>query len=207
MGMGMSGVRILRAGPDVIRAFFLALCKIPLFLAGLLVVAVLIPFRKTDESTRLPNGWVFTNFGTWWGNPFDGLMGDKRLDYWNDCLAKGWGPYRSMWHWAAWRNPVNSWSRMAAGVDVSQCVITKRFGQDVVEADQGLPGWQYLVATHASGKTYPRFFAEILLGKTHILLIDLGWKIKLSHNGTTPDACPQDRYKGLVFTVSTWKAL
>ena len=44
-----------------LRAFGLALIKAVLIVFGLFVVAVLIPFRRTDEATRLPNGWVFSD--------------------------------------------------------------------------------------------------------------------------------------------------
>ena len=36
----------------MIRAFLLFLVQIPLILIGPLVVACMLPFRKTDESTR-----------------------------------------------------------------------------------------------------------------------------------------------------------
>lgn len=189
------------------RAFLLALTKLPLFLAGLVIVAVMIPFRKTDEATRLPNGWVFTNFGTWWGNPFDGLMGDKRLDY-----AKGFKAFPtfwSMWLWAAVRNPVNYWSRLVAGVDVSRCTIHKVWGDDTVVEAPGVRAAQYIVAKRDDGREFPRLFVVLpwFFKPTHALLIDLGWKVKLSHNGTSPNARLQDRFKGLVFTVSPWKTL
>lgn len=203
---------------SLFRAFGLFLLQIPLILIGIVVVAVLIPFRKTDETTKklfteYPIGgyWEFSNFGTWWGNPFDGLLGDKRGWWDNECRKKErtCRNYFSMWLWAAVRNPVNYFSRCVAGVDVSRCVITKLAGKDVVEADTGLPGWQYLLATRDDGKQYHRFFTEIPypFSKRHMLMIDIGWKIKLSHNGTTPDARPQDRFKGDVFTISLWKSV
>lgn len=192
----------------MIRAFLFALCKIPLFLAGLLVVALLIHFRKTDETTRLPSGWVFTNFGTWFGNPFDGLAGDKRLDYLKS-LGLTEPTYKSMWLWAAVRNPCNYWSRIVAGCDVSKCVIDKVWGDDEVIEEPGKGGAQYLVARRDDGKEFPRLFIvrPWWFDKTHAVLIDIGWKIKLSHNGTKPDARPQDRFKGVVFTISPWKGL
>lgn len=49
---------------------------------------------------------------------------------------------------AAKNSPLNQ----VKGIDVSECDIIKLAGQDVVEADQGFPGWQFLVAEHVDGK-------------------------------------------------------
>jgi hypothetical protein len=38
-------------------------------------------------------------------------------------------------------------------------------------------------------------------------MIDVGYKVKVSHNGTTPDAPEKDRFKGIVFTISPFKEL
>jgi len=198
----------------MIRAVLLWLSFLPLWLAGLVIVAVMIPFRKTDESTRKPfsrypelGDWVFTNFPGWWGNPFDGLAGDKRGDFAN--RMKGWSHFVSMYVWAAIRNPVNYWSRMVAGIDVSKCKIIKRWGDDEVIEKPGIGGVQYLVALREDGKTFPRLLVvwPWWFDKTHAVLIDIGWKVKLSHNGTASDAPPQDRYKGHVFTLSPWKSI
>lgn len=192
----------------MIRAFLLALCKIPLFLVGLLVVALLIPFRKTDEATRLPSGWVFTNIPGWWGNPCDGLAGDKRGDWAKECGGDAL-TFKAMWKWAALRNPVNYWSRCVAGVDVSRCVIDKLHGDDEVIEEPGVGGWQYLIARRDDGKTFPRLFAVFpyWFQPDKAFLIDIGWKIKLSHNNTPKDARLSDRAKGIVFTISPWKGL
>ena len=193
------------------RAFYLALVKLALFVLGLVVVPVLLPFRSTDGSTLLPSGWVFSNIPGWWGNPFDGLYGDKRGDWADMCQQAGRDPqgYLSMFLWAAVRNPVNYWSRMVAGCDVSRCVITKAWGDDEVIEEPDLGGVQYLLATRDDGVQYPRFFAVLPwpFRPDRALMIDIGWKIKLSHNGTPTDAHPKDRFKGLVFTASPWKTL
>ena len=195
----------------MIRAFVLALIKAILIIVGLIVVPMLLPIRKTDESTRLPSGWVFSNIWGWFGNPFDGLYGDTRGDWITICRMAGRDPYGywSMWLWSALRNPVNAWSRLIAGCDVSRCEITKAWGDDLVLEEPGKGGIQYLVATRDDGKQYPRFFAVIpwLADPSHAVMLDIGWKVKLAHNGTSPDAKPSDRYKGLVFTASLWKKL
>lgn len=195
----------------MIRAACLALIKAVLIIVGLIVVPLLLPFRKTDETTRLPNGWAFSNVPGWFGNPFDGLYGDKRGWWIGVCRAAGRDPYGylSMWLWAAVRNPVNAWSRLVAGCDVSRCEVKKVWGADAVVEEPGRGGAQYLVAHRDDGKLYPRFFAVVpwFFDPAHAVMLDVGWKIKLSHNGTAPDAKPSDRYKGLVFTASVWKTL
>ena len=203
----------------MIRAFLLFLVQIPLILIGPLVVACMLPFRKTDESTRRSftqypelGDWVFTNFPGWWGNPCDGLMGDKRGWWANYCRERYGFPetdWRCMVMWAAFRNPINYFSRCVAGVDVSRCLIEKKWGQDVVSDSVGKTGWQYLRATRDDGKTFPRLYVVIpwWFKPTSAIMLDIGWKIKLSHNGTSPDAPLQDRMKGDVFTFSPWKKL
>lgn len=203
----------------MIRAFLLFLVQIPLILIGPLVVACMLPFRKTDESTRKPftqypelGDYVFTNFSGWWGNPCDGLLGDKRGWWANYC----WEHYHRhhthpfcMWMWAAFRNPINYFSRCVAGVDVSRCLIEKKWGQDVVSDSVGKTGWQYLVAYRDDGKEFPRLYIVLpwFFKPTHAVMIDIGWKVKLSHNGTPKDARLADRAKGDVFTISPWKTL
>lgn len=202
----------------MIRAFLLFIVQIPLILIGLIVVAVMIPFRKTDEATRKTftqypehGEWVFTNFGGWWGNPCDGLIGDKRGWFANWCVEHciDSPSFLSMWIWAAIRNPINGWSRLVAGVDVSRCLIEKKHGQDVVSDSVGMTGWQYLVAYRDDGKEFPRLYVVIpwFFDKAHAVMIDIGWKVKLSHNGTPKDAPLNDRMKGNVFTISPWKTL
>ena len=203
----------------MIRAFLWFLVQIPLILIGPLVVACMIPFRKTDEATRTPytqypqhGDWVFTNFPGWWGNPCDGLLGDKR-GWWANYCREHYGlpetDWRCMVMWAAFRNPLNAMSRLVIGVDVSRCVIDKVWGDDVVIEEPGEGGKQYLIARRDDGKTFPRLFVVMpyWFDPAHAVLIDIGWKIKLSHNGTPKDARLADRAKGIVFTISPWKTL
>jgi len=198
------------------------LIEIPLILLGLPLVAIGIPFRDlpaidglrpfTDPRflgrgywarVRLPR-WLL-----WWDNPFDGLWGDKRGWWDNECRRHGRTCEHplSMWLWAAIRNPANYFSRCIVGCDVSRCVIRKLAGHDVVSGDAGKREWQFLVATDDRGRQYHRLFISWAwpFKPERSLLIDIGWKVKLSHNGTAPDAMEQDRYKGSVFTVSPWK--
>lgn len=202
----------------MIRAFGLALFKVVLYFLGYIVFPVMYPFRKTDESTRAPytqypelGEYVFTNFVGWWGNPCDGLVGDKRGSFAKWCVENGITPgsFRAMFEWAVRRNPANKWSRVDAGCDVSRCVIDKVLGDDVVVEEPGKGGYQRLIARRDDGKEFPRLFIVLpwFFRNDHAFLIDIGWKIKLSHNNTPKDARLADRAKGLVFTISPWKSL
>ena len=188
---------------------------------GMVTVALALPFR-TEHDGAIPfsqypgNGeWrlvTLPRWAKWWDNIYDGMWGDKRGWWDNNCretYGKTCKAFKSMYVWAAIRNSANYFKRNVVGVDVSACDIIKLAGQEVVEADKGFPGWQFLLATRSDGRLFPRFFLEIpwRFAPSRILLIDLGWKVKLSHNGTAKTAAPQDRFKGFVFTVSLWKAL
>lgn len=196
--------------------------KIVLAVVGLVVVALALPFRTESGMPCVFSDPRFTHLGQWrlcrlprwalwWDNPFDGLYGDARGWWANQCLEAGraYDSWASCWLWAAIRNPVNYFSRQVIGVDVAECTIARLAGADYVEADQGAPGWQVLLATRADGKTFPRFLLELpwRFAPSHILLIDLGWKVKLSHNGTFKDAAPEQRIKGVVCAISLWKEL
>ena len=191
------------------------LLGIPVTLLGLPVVALALPFRTADLTTLKPftqyrGDWCLVRlprWALWWDNAYDGALGDKRGwwdNYTGDCRS-----FSAMWDWLAIRNPANYWSRNIAGVDVSDCVIEKLAGMDEVIEEPGLGGWQFLVATSSSGARYHRLFVVLpwWFDATHAVLIDVGWKVKLSHNGTSAEARPQDRFKGSVFTLSPWKEL
>lgn len=188
---------------------------------GMVTVALALPFR-TEHDGAIPfsqypgNGeWrlvTLPRWAKWWDNIYDGMWGDKRGWWDNNCretYGKTCKAFKSMYVWAAIRNSANYFKRNVVGVDVSECDIIKLAGQEVVEADKGFPGWQFLVALRRDGKLFHRFFLEIpwSFKPDRLLLIDIGWKIKMSHNGTSPEARPQDRFKGSVFTISPWKAL
>lgn len=204
-----------------LRCFLYALAGIPVTFAGFFVVAIAIPFSTVHEGSRpftqYPERGVWRlvtlpSWAKWWSNEFDGAWGDKRGWWSNYCKEhynKGHNAFYSMWKWLAVRNPANWWSRVVTGIDVSQCVIEKVAGQDVVSDSVGKTGWQILRALRSDGKCFPRLYVVLpwWFDPTHAVMIDIGWKIKLSHNGTPPDADPSDRLKGSVFTPSLWKGL
>jgi hypothetical protein len=199
-----------------------ALVKIPAFLlielpiqfAGLFINAVTIPFRRLDgdmsndgeprQYTQFPehgrwNRWRLPRWALWWDNPYDGLTGDKRGWWANECRKHGRTEHDfiSMYIWSAIRNPANYFSRLIAGCDVSRCVISKLAGNTDVVDDTGASGasWHFLVATDDKGRRFHRLYGVWpIFGRW--LYINAGWKIKLDHNGTLPNQREQDRFKG-----------
>ena len=113
------------------------LIGLPITLIGLLVVWLGIKLGTRIEGNLIPytqypqlGEWQLTRLPKWlllWDNKYDGLLGDKRGWWANYCLEtygkSNHAPY-CMWQWAAIRNPANYWSRVVAGVDVSQCTFT-----------------------------------------------------------------------------------
>ena len=201
--------------------FFLiaAAFKVLAVVSGLFAVALGVFFCATEAGTEKP----FTQFpGVWarvrlpfllrpWDNPFDGLWGDKRGDWARWCQGVGLD-YRSraaMYLWAAIRNPANYFSRYALGVDVGLGRVQKLAGVDTVTEEPGARGWQFLLFSPSEGFLRYRFLLVWAwpFVPSRALLVDLGWKVKLSHNDVTLDAPENDRRKGFVFVLSPWKTL
>ena len=198
------------------RAFVLSVAGLMMSILGLVVVLVALPFRTAPvtpaQFTNYPSlgSWALVRlpkWALWWDNCFDGMWGDKRGWWANRCGGKH-DSIKNMWLWAAVRNPSNYFSRVVCGVDVSCCVITKVAGRNHVSEAPGQREWQILKAVRADGVVFPRLFASIAITRDHAFMIDIGWKVKLSHNGmSVRTAAPSDRCKGCVFTISPWKAL
>ena len=197
-----------------LRALALSLIRLPVIILGLPVVWFALPKATSNWATAVAfsqypqhGSWMLVRLPKWarlWDNAFDGMLGDKRGWWANDCE----GLHRTrlnMWRWAALRNPANYFSRNICGVDVSKVVIVNESANGDVDAIPNHRGFVLLKGMAAGRKTYARFYAEYAFTKTHGLMIDIGWKIKTSHNGTAPDAPEKDRLKGIVSVISPWK--
>jgi hypothetical protein len=196
-----------------LRAFGLFLLRVPMILLGLPVVWVALRDTRVPYDTGMPFSqfpqhgiWYLMRlpkWALWWDNAFDGMLGDKRGWWANDCKGEHTSRYH-MWRWAALRNPANYFSRNVCGVDVSTLRIAQVGG---TLAGEGSNGFMLLKGMAAGGKVYPRFYCEYRIKGEHGLMIDIGWKIKLSHNDTPAGAAEKDRIKGIVFVISPWKEL
>ena len=204
----------------MLKAFAFFLLSLPVKLLGIPLVALGLLFRQEHPETRKPftqhpGEWVLVRLPAWlrwYDNVSDGFLGDKR-GWWDNWTRQNYGKpasaFYSMFMWGAFRNPANYFSRYVIGVDVSRCVIEKLAGDDVVIEEPGHRHWQYLKATRDDGKVFKRFFLSCALpGRPDkALLIDIGWKVKLSHNEVKPAAKESERFKGLAFVISPWKTL
>lgn len=206
-----------------LRSIGYFLVGIPISLIGLPVVALALPFRVEHPETSKPftqypalGTWRLVTLPTWvkwFSNEFDGALGDKRGWWANYCLKTYGQPHTTfycMWRWLAVRNPTNWWSRVVTGIDVSRCAIVKVAGDDYVTDEPGIGfQWQILDAVRDDGRHFPRVYlvAPWWFDPAHAVTVDIGWKIRLAHNGTAKDADISDRLKGSVFNASPWKTL
>lgn len=214
-------MNILRA---VGQWIFLLASNIILDGLGLIVVALAIPLRVPGKS--LSDQRPITNLPRWlhiWGNDYDGLLGDKRMWWRDNCDAQVWfgirpllrrllaklgtdlpqldvNSYLAMWWWAAVRNPTNNmrlYSLWQAPVRGS--TITYK-GDAVVEDNPGKGGWQF-VTTENDGKRWYGFYLVHQWNKDHALVIRLGFKVEPQHQGQ--DVEP----KGMTTKINFYKSI
>lgn len=204
---------------SLFKAFLLALAGLPVTLLGLPLVAIGLRFRVDHPDTARPftqfadrGSWRLVDLPGWlkpWTNQFDGALGDKRGWWANECDGEH-ESYWNMWRWMALRNPANYWSRVITGVDVSRCTIERVKGNaDTIIEEPGVSNWQVLKATRDDGKTFYRLWIVYAypFRPDKSLNIDIGWKLKMEHNGTPKDAPIKNRVVGSVFNPGPWKTL
>lgn len=202
--------------------FALLVVRVVLILVGIPLVAVAIPFAVREQSVsdgrailNLPRAvWLF-------GNDYDGLLGDKRLWWRDNCDALvlfGLRPllrrlgvaldplpvdsWLACFWWAAIRNPVNN-LRLVPGFNcpVSECVI-RFLGAAVVEDKPGYSGWQFVAARHAGGRSrWYGFYLVHQWNTSRAFVVRLGYKIKPEHEGTDEPG------KGMTFKLNPAKAI
>lgn len=198
----------------------LILLRVPLIILGFMVVAVAVPFARSDYSRS--DGRRIVDLPRWawlWGNAFDGLDGDRRGWWADNCdalvlfglrpLLRRWWPslaplpvtsWLARWWWAAVRNPANN-LRLVPGVScpVSECLI-EYSGQRLVEDKPGKGGWQFVRATKRGGASrWYGFYAVRVTSAKTAAVVRLGFKIKPDHEGSNEPA------KGMTFKVNLAK--
>lgn len=210
---------------DVVRALwqwtFLLLCNIVLDLIGLFVVAATIPFRVDGVSRS--DGRFIVNLPSWvriFGNDWDGLLGDKRMWWRDNCDACVWfglypllrkiginvkqvtpDTFLAMWWWAAVRNPVNNmrlYSLWQAPVIGS--TITYK-GDYTVEDSPGKGGWQFVIDENGGKRWYGFYWVHEWNDKA-AFVIRMGFKVKPEHAGSTTE-----EPKGMTTKINPYKSL
>jgi hypothetical protein len=180
---------------------FLFVCNVVLFLVGLVVVAVAIPFRVPGVSVS--DGRPIVNLPRWawlFGNDYDGLLGDKR-GKWATLTPFGWPvtSYGAMYVWAALRNPVNNMRQLSLwSCPVGQCTITG-YGQAVVRDLAGQGGWQFVIARRGARRWYGFYWVH-QWNATRALVVRLGYKITTADQGSAEQI-------GMTTKVDLYKAI
>lgn len=197
-------------------AFFVA--QVVGILLGLVLVPIGLLFKTREDATMMHfthyntgRFWVkedLPNWLQWYQNDEDGLRGDHR-GWWDaNCFGGDSSKLINMFWWSAIRNPFNYFKRFIIGCDVRHYCIVKLAGQDYVRDDFDSTGWQILKAIPVNKEIkLPRytFYGVFRYGKTNrALVIQLGNKIRLSHNGNINENW-YDYYKGFTMEVNPFK--
>ncbi|HIH4679504.1 TPA: DUF7338 family protein [Pseudomonas aeruginosa] len=200
----------------------LLVVRVALIIVGLPVVAVAILFAVPGFS--LSDGRPIWNLPGWawlFGNDFDGLDGDKRrwwADNCDDLVLFGLLPllrrlgftvdwlaadsWLARWWWAAVRNPVNN-LRLVPGFNcpVSECEI-RYLGDYAVEDKPGQGGWQFVSARRRGGVSrWYGFYLALPYGPSRAFVVRLGYKVKPAHQDTAEPG------KGMTFKINPAKAI
>lgn len=180
---------------------------------GFVIVPLALLIRVQDKTKRIK--FIYGS-GAWypvhlrkifwaWDNLEDGFMGDHQGRYWNRDAPTN-SKFLKQIFWGAFRNPFNNFKRYILGIDVREYVMTKLAGQDYVRDDFDSAGWQFLKATSLSNKqSRYAFYLVHRYGKSNrALVIQLGNKIKLSHN-LVEEEDEYDYFKGFTMEINPFK--
>ena len=171
-----------------------------------ILVLIGLPFKKSLGLRDFADNTVINHYDLpdwlkWLQNKEDGLTGDKRGWYWNVYMA-GKPDWLKMWWWSGWRNPWNYLKRHIIGINIRDYNVSKLVGDDYVRDDFNSTGLQILVAKSKRGnKIRPMFYWVMRWGGSNrAIVIQIGWKIKLSHNDIT-----EDKWVGITFEPNPFK--
>lgn len=187
---------------------------------GIFVVAAAIPFRVPGISGS--DGRQIVNLPRWawlFGNDYDGLLGDKRGWWKENCDASvffGVRPllrklglsvstlnpesFLAMWWWAAIRNPVNNmrfvklWQAPVKGSTITYV------GDYTVRDHPGEAGWQFVI-TENDGKRWYGFYLVHQWSETRAFVIRLGFKVQPDDAGTDGEPV------GMTTKINFYKAI
>lgn len=220
--MKVGALRALVVLFAVLQWSVLLVARVAAIALGLPVVAVAV--LSPVPGLSVSDGREILNLRRWawlWGNDFDGLDGDKRGWWADNCdglvlfgllpLLRRVGlpvprvpvtSWLARFWWAAVRNPANNMRQLALfSCPVSECELAY-LGQPLVEDKPGKGGWQFVVARRYGGSNlWCGFYLVRELTATRAFVIRLGFKIRPEHQGSGEPA------KGLTFKLNPWKQL
>lgn len=218
----LGAVRCLVVLFALVQWTVLVVARVAAIAAGFPVVALAAFFPVAAVSVS--DGRPIVNLRRWawlWGNDFDGLDGDKRNWWADNCdalvlfgllpLLRRLGlplpalpvtSWLARFWWAAVRNPANNMRQLALfSCPVSECLIGC-LGQVLVEDKPGRGGWQFVVAKRPGRlNLWCGFYLVRQLTDTRAFVIRLGFKIRPEHAGSSEPA------KGLTFKLNPWKEI
>lgn len=169
---------------------------------GLAVVPIALLFTEVPEKVtewrlvRLPL------FAHPWDNPKDGVLGDRRLHYWNQGdqfpgIIKN-SPFLKAYWWLAIRNPANNFSRFYRGIGckVDECKVKLLAGQDIVGGSKDVEGYQFV---KAEGPIF-NYYGFYLYNKKFTMRF--GHKVEPKHNEQDFSNDPLKAWKGVTFRIT-----
>ncbi|SDH81170.1 hypothetical protein SAMN05216588_107267 [Pseudomonas flavescens] len=205
--------RLLSAA--VLKTLGLLVLRAVLIVAGLVVVPLALPWRRTNESTRQPfttatGDWLLVTLPGWawlWSNDRDGAIGDKR-GWWHANAPFGLGAYNwfSMFAWLVYRNPANN-ARFThlMGCPVTECDY-QFWGDEVVKDKPDQGGLRFLTATHReSGRRYCGLYYVKTWSDRRAMVVQLGFKGEPSDWAEDYSGDLSRQWKGFTFEVNPWK--
>lgn len=204
----------------LLQITFLFLSNVVLDVVGAFILPVAMLWRKKGVSGSDGREIIVLPDWAWlWSNDYDGLLGDKRNWWADNCdsiCSLGLFPlirkrfpsfpvlkntsFYAMYYWAAFRNPANNmrfvklWQAPITGSN-----ITFK-GQYTVEDKPGMGGWQFVI-TENGGRKWYGFYWVHEWSVSRAFVVRLGFKVKPSHAGTVEET------KGMTTKINFYKAI
>jgi len=172
-----------------IQALIIAILQLPFVIIGLFIIPIALLFR--DKDPQEPHVLIsLPKWAWWWGNDWDGAMGDDNLRYWNRD-APNFSPFWKMWYWLAIRKPINNLERNYFSCDVSKTKPVLVAGQYHVRDKTGQEGWQLVRAGWKLG-----FYHVIRIDDKTAYVCRVGFKIEPKHAAEDWTLKPRSALKG-----------
>lgn len=186
----------------IIHTLILWLPERVLWLLGLIIIPIALPFARDSETEKRENGWALRQLPSWaylWSNKDDGSLGDKEGNWaHNDLDCADFTKARKLWNqyvWLAWRNPVHNlcstWLYNANFKRIKSVGYAGAYDVDNRYNDNGSVKTGFNVVWATGNWLYLRCGINIIMryGKSdRCLRIRLGYKVLPNHQDNHPDA-------------------
>lgn len=182
-------------------------------LISIILVGIGLLFKVDKGLRHFSDGTTIQNYELrewlkWLQNPVDNLTGDKHGRYWNEYMS-GKPAWFKMWWWSGVRNPWNYLKLRIFGIDMREHKVVKVRGQDIVKDNFTYTGFHILKAIPddvSKWNKYTLYWVMRWFKSDLAIVLQLGWKIKLSHNGMFEEN--ENKYwKGFTFEINPIKRI